>query len=99
MAFGDDDLGVFTADFGVAVQFNGSNAIGIFDKPIKTGLADQGFGGITSDRPTIKLPYNAFNPMPQPRDPITVDYVAYSIADEDAASDGAFITYPLKAAS
>jgi hypothetical protein len=99
MAFGDSDLGVFTDDFGVTVRFNGSTATGIFDKPIKTALADQGFGGFSSNRPTIKLAYNAFDTMPSPGDPITVDDVDYTIADEEADTDGAFVTYPLKATS
>lgn len=97
--FGDSDLGVFTADFGVVVQFAGSQANGIFDKPIKTGLADEGFGGINTTRPTLRLAYNAFAPMPEQGNTITVDGTDYTIADEDADTDGAFVWYPLKATS
>lgn len=99
MVFGDSDLGVFTGDFGVAVTFNGVTANGILDQPVKTALADQGFGGINTSRPTIRLPYTAFSPMPQPGDSITVDSVLFTIADEDSDSDGAFVSYPLKATS
>lgn len=99
MAFGDADLGTFVADFGVPVVFGGVTAKGIFDTPIKTGIADEGFGGVSMSRPTIKLAYNTFSPMPAPTNAITVNGVNYTIADEAADDDGAFITYPLKATS
>lgn len=97
--FGDSDLGVFTADFGVVVQFQGSSANGIFDQPQKTALADEGFGGISTTRPTIRLAHNAFTPMPEPNETIFVDGTEYAIADEEAESDGAFVWYPLKVTS
>jgi hypothetical protein len=97
--YGDADLAVFTADFGIAVTFQGSTAKGILNQPQKTALADQGFGGISTTRPTIRLPYNAFTPMPEPGETINVDGVDYAIADEDAESDGAFVWFPLKVAS
>jgi hypothetical protein len=97
--FGDSDLGVFTADFGIAVQFNGSMVKGILDKPQKTALQDEGFGGISTNRTTIRLPYNAFSPMPEPGEVIYVDGTEYAIADEEADTDGAFVWYPLKVTS
>lgn len=99
MAFGDSDLGVFTGDFGVSVVFNGVTVKGIFENPVKSSLEDQGFGGINLNRPAVRLPYNAFSPMPQTTSAITVNGVNYTIADEASDDDGAFVTYPLKAVS
>ncbi len=99
MAFGDSDLGVFTADFGVAVVFDGRTVLGIFDRPLKTALADAGFGGINTGRPVVRLPYNAFPAMPAPGESLTVDGVAYTVADEESDTDGAFVWLPLKATS
>ena len=96
MAFGDSDLDIFTADFGIPVTFNGVTANGILDQPVKTGLADSGFGGISSPRPMLRVPYNAFSPMPAQGDAITVDGLQYVIADEDSDTDGSFVWYPLK---
>lgn len=99
MAFGDDDLAVFAADFGVPVQFNGVTVNGIFDRPYKTALADEGFGGINTGRPMIRLPYNAFPVMPGPGDTLQIDATTYTVADEESDSDGAFVWLPLKAVS
>jgi hypothetical protein len=98
MAFGDSDLGVFVGE-GEPVQFAGFLAKGIFNKPKATKLADEGFGGFSMNVPTIELPYNAFDPMPEQGDSITVGKTNYTIADEAADIDGAFVRYPLKAVS
>src|ERR1035438_8613062 len=99
MAFGDADLGVFTADWGTPVYFAGSTANGILSKPIATKLADEGFGGVTVQKTSIDLPYNAFTPMPEQGAEIMVNGVSYTIADEAADIDGAFLRYPLKVAN
>lgn len=99
MAFGDADLAIFTADMGVPVVFGGINVNGLLNKPIATKLADEGFGGISMQQTTIELPYNAFNPMPEQGQTIVVAGISYTIADEAADVDGAFLRYPLKAVS
>lgn len=99
MPIGDSDLEVFVQDFGVPVVFGGVTKTGIFNKPTKSALADEGFGGIAMSRPSVRLPFNAFTPMPEPRNAITVNGSNYTIADEEAETDGAFVCYPLKAAS
>jgi hypothetical protein len=99
MAFGDADLGVFTADFGTLCQFSGSSANCILNKPIATKLADEGFGGVSVQKTSIDLAYNAFTPMPEQGEDILVNGVSYTIADEAADIDGAFLRYPLKVAN
>jgi hypothetical protein len=97
--FGDADLGVFTADMGVPVLFGGVMVKGILNKPIATKLADEGFGGISVQQTTIELPYNAFTTMPEQGAAIVVNGISYTVADEAADIDGAFLRYPLKAVS
>jgi hypothetical protein len=99
MAFGDSDLAVFTADFGVTVEFGGSSANGIFDQPTDTKLADMGFGGLEVTAPAVRLPYTAFTPMPTEGDTVTVNGTDYVVAEKHADVDGAFIRYCLKATS
>jgi hypothetical protein len=97
--FGDSDLGVFVGE-GEVVQFGAQpSAKGIFNKPIATKLADAGFGGFSVNVPTIELPYNAFSPMPEQGQTIIVAGTSYTIADEAADIDGAFVRFPLKAVS
>lgn len=105
MPFGAPDLRAFCS-MGDPVVFNGQSSYadtgaaikGIFDRPMQTKLADQGFGGTDVYLPELRLPFNAFNPMPTNRDLITVAGVDYTIADTDAEDDGAFLVYYLKAA-
>jgi hypothetical protein len=96
MIFRSNDLGVMFAGFGVPVQFNGSIAQGIFDQPEVIRLADRGFGGVEAANPAIKLPYNAFNPMPASRDTLVVDGQTYTVIEHTTDGDGAIITYALK---
>ena len=97
MAFGDADLGVFTADFGVTVEFGGSTAQALFDQPTGTKLADQQFGGFEVTVPAIRLPYTAFSPMPTEGNTVTVDGTDYTVSEKEADCDGSFVRYALKA--
>jgi hypothetical protein len=97
--FGDADLPTFFADFGVAVFFEGSTATGILDRPVQTKLADQGFGGVGVAFPAVRLPYNAFSPMPDEGDQVNVDGKDYTVAEITSESDGAVVCLDLKAAS
>lgn len=94
--FGDNDLGVFFGDFGVTVQFGGSSAQGILDQPEMIKLADRGFGGFNTVVPTIRLPYNAFSPMPEETDTLVVNGQNYTVTEQTAESDGGVIVYSLK---
>lgn len=96
MAFGDADLGVFFADMGVAVTFGGSTVQGLFDKPTQIKLSDQGFGGVETGFPAVRLPYNAFSPMPINGQSITVDGTVYTVAEVTAESDGKIVCLELK---
>jgi len=97
MAFGDADLTVFTADFGVPVEFGGGTVSALFDQPTETKLADAGFGGFEVTVPAIRIPYNAFSPMPAEGDTLTVDGTDYTVAEKFADCDGSFVRYTLKA--
>jgi hypothetical protein len=97
MAFGDSDLATFTADFGVAVVFNGATVMGIFDKPQKLSLADDGYGGINTTAPVVRIPRNAFATMPKTTATITVDGTNYTVDSIDSDSDGGFVWLTLMA--
>lgn len=95
--FGDADLPVFFADFGVPVIFGSTTVLGIFNRPVQIKLADQGFGGVETSFPSVELPYNAFNPMPDSGDAVNVDGTDYTVSAPTAVSDGGVICYDLKA--
>lgn len=96
--FGDADLASFFVDFGVAVTFGSQPAVkGIFDKPMQNTLADMGYGGVVTEMPAVHLPYNAFSPMPEPKQTITVNGTSYTVSVPSAECDGAIVTYQLKA--
>jgi hypothetical protein len=102
--YGLNDLRIFFGT-GVPVAFQGKTLypdgvqiLGLFDRPLEMKLADQGFGGVDVGMPEVRLPCNAFNPMPRNKDAITVDGVNYTIADSHAEDDGATLCYGLKLA-
>lgn len=97
--FGDADLPSFFADFGVDVVFRGVTVKGNFDRPVQIKLADQGYGGVETGFPAVRLPYNAFSPMPTEGDAVNVDGTAYTVAEVTAESDGAVVCLELKAAT
>lgn len=98
--FGDADLPTFFADMGVPVLFGTQpQTKAIFDRPVQIKLADEGFGGVETGMPELRLPYNAFSPMPTEGDVITVDGTKYSISEVTAEGDGAVTCLYLKAVS
>lgn len=97
MAFGDSDLALFAADFGVAVTFNSATVMGIFDRPQKLSLADEGYGGINTTAPVVRIPFNAFASMPKTTDSITVDGTTYTVDNIDSDADGGFVWLTLMA--
>lgn len=96
MAFGDNDLGVFFGDFGVPVQFGGQTVNGILDEPQAVHLGDQGWGGISAVAPTLRLPSNAFTPMPEEMDMIVVNWRNYEVTEVTGDGDGAISVFHLK---
>jgi hypothetical protein len=97
--FGDSDLPVFFADFGVPVIFGTNTVLGNFNRPVQTKLADQGFGGVDTAFPSVELAYNAFSPMPVSGDALNVNGTAYTVSEPTAVSDGAIVCYDLKKVS
>jgi IPT/TIG domain len=93
------DIGVYCADFGATVVFGGATAQGIFDEPVNTGLSGQGFSGIPTTQPELRLPYNAFSPMPVLNQSITVDGVAFTVSYSSLQWNGLMYYYRLQAAS
>jgi hypothetical protein len=96
MTFRSNDLAFMFAAFGVTVEYGFSSAKGIFDQPEVIRLADHGFGGVEATNPSIKLPFNAFDPMPSNLDSLIVDGRTYTVLDHTADGDGAIITFMLK---
>jgi len=97
--FGDADLPVFFADFGVPVIFADKTVLGNRDRPVQIKLADQGFGGIETAFPSVEIAYNAFSPMPDEGDAVNVDGTAYAVAESTTQGDGAVVCLTLKAVS
>lgn len=96
--FGDADLPAFFADMGVPVLFGSQPAQkGLFDQPAQIKLADEGFGGVETGMPEVRLPYNAFSPMPTEKDVITVNGTQYTVSEVTAEGDGAVACLYLKA--
>ena len=78
--FGDSDLSVFTADFGVPVIWSGQPAInGILDASTDVFAHGGGPGGFERNAVRLQIPHNAFTAIPKPRDPIMVGGVAYTV--------------------
>ena len=89
---------------GVPVVFNGTSTYpdgqlvcGIFDRPVQMKLMGEGIGGAEVALPELRLPFNAFDPMPSARDTVTVDGVDYTVYPPTTEDDGAFLCYELKA--
>ena len=95
MPLGDSDLGVFFSDFGVPVVFQGQAALGNFDSP--SDSFSYGSGPSTAEQQwyCVSLPYNAFTPIPKPKDAITVDGVAYTVKGRKYGEDGKIMTLEL----
>jgi hypothetical protein len=99
MAFGDADLGVFTADFGVAVVYEGQTANGILDTTTDMFMHGEGPGGFERSTVILRVPYNAFSSVPKPMDAITVGGVAYTVKELPEQRDMQITEMYLKPAS
>lgn len=71
---GDSDLAaIFTTnEFGVPILFGGSQATGVVDEYTDVFMHGGGPGGFESGLIVLRLPWNAFNPMPKSKDTITI---------------------------
>lgn len=99
--FGGRDLRAFCST-GRPVTFQGVSAYpdgvlirGIVDRPVQMKLMEGGIGGVETATPELRLPCNAFNPMPQDGDSILVDGTEYTVTQPTAEDDGAFLCYEL----
>jgi hypothetical protein len=80
--FGDADLAVFFADFGQStpVVWKGQPPVnGILDTSTDVFAHGAGPGGYERSIVCLRIPYNAFSAVPQPRDAITVGGVSYIV--------------------
>jgi len=78
---------------------DGTPICGLLDTPMAVALQDGGVGGVDMESLELRLPFNAFRPMPAARDAITVDGTDYTVYPPTAEDDGAFLCYQLKLAS
>ena len=97
MAFGDNDLGVFFADFNDAVVFAGARANGTLDTPSEM-FSHDGPGGIEEQQMQLLLPTNAFNPLPLSKQALTVNGQNYTVRDRQFLDDGRLVRLTLKVA-
>lgn len=87
------------ADFGTSVTFNGAQATGILDTYTDLYMHGGGPGGQESSEIVLRIPYNAFSPMPQPRDVITVAGKNYTVKSLPTNRDAAIVELRLKPAA
>ena len=78
--FGDSDLPLLFADFGVSVIWNAEpSVLGILDTSADVFAHGSGPGGFERSTVMLRIPFNAFSAIPQPLDAITVDGVNYTV--------------------
>ncbi len=97
MAFGDNDLGVFFADFSDVVVFAGASATGTLDTPSEM-FSHEGPAGIEEQQMLLTLPTNAFNPLPLSQQALTVNGQNYTVRDRQFLDDGRLLRLTLKVA-
>ncbi len=80
MLGGRDLRALFRPPGGSPVTFAGVSAYtddgmpicGLFERPSSFGLEQGGVGGVENIAPQLRLPFDAFSPMPQSGDTVTV---------------------------
>lgn len=95
-AFCRPPLGV-PVSFGGVTNYtdDGSQICGNFDRPVQYDLGGGG-GGAENAKPELRLPFNAFDPMPANGDHIEVDGVEYKTSHPREEDDGGFFVYELR---
>ncbi len=96
--YGDNDLPVFFADMGVSVIWEDQTARGILDQAVDPFQHGAGPGAFQRATLTLRFAYNAFTGTPQPRDPITVAGVNYTVLDLPPQEDPQIVILRLKLA-
>jgi hypothetical protein len=79
----------------VSAYPDGTPVRGLQDLPIQMKMLDNGTAGVETDMPELRLPFNAFDPMPRDGDTVLVEGVAYTVNQPTAEDDGAFLCYLL----
>jgi hypothetical protein len=97
-AFCRPPMGVPVTFADVSTYNDGEPVRGLFDRSMQFKLQGEGIGGAQVALPELRLPFNAFDPMPDAGDSITVDGTGYTVYPPTAEDDGAFLCYELKAA-
>ena len=105
---GERELRVFCRPpMGVPVSFagvstysdDGSAICGLFDRPQSIELGERGSAGMQAAAPTISLPIDAFDPMPNSGDTLTVTErgvaTDYTTGVPTASDDGGLQIYDL----
>lgn len=96
MAFGDSDLPIFFADFGVSVVFQGQTVNGNLDSPSEGFAFGSGPSTMEEQRYCVSVPYNAFTTIPKAKDAITVNGVSYTVKARHYSQDGSVMSLELQ---
>ena len=103
-AFCRPPIGVPVSFAGVSTYpDDGSPVCGIFERPVGFKLLGEGIGGAESAVPTLLLPCNAFSPMPQAGDEVSITSAlngaetTWRVNQPSQEDDGAFLLYDLQA--
>jgi hypothetical protein len=99
-AFCRPPMGVPVSFAGVSKYSDDDSLIcGLFDRPQSIDLGERNAAGMQAAKPTIRIPFNAFDPMPNSGDLITVTELRtptdYTVDPSTAEDDGAFRVYDL----
>jgi hypothetical protein len=93
-------MGVLVSFAGVSKYSDDGSAIrGLFDRPQSLDLGERGAAGMQAAAPELRLPFDAFSPMPNAGDIVTVTDLGvstdYTVDPPTAEDDGAFQCYRL----
>lgn len=99
-AFCRPPMGVPVAFAGVSTYADDGSAIcGLLDRPGKVALRGSGTAGLESAAPELRLPCDAFTPMPTGGDVVTITdrgvTTSYELGVPEPEDDGAFLVYAL----
>lgn len=86
-------MGALVTFAGVSTYPDGVPIRGNLDRPMSIGMTDGGIGGAQMSAPELRLPYNAFDPMPDAGDVLEIDGVPYQVTTPTAEDDGAVLIY------
>lgn len=81
---------------GVSNYGDGSPVLGLFDRPVAMKLMESGIGGVETATPELRLPFNAFETMPEDGDEIQVNGTVYAVSQPTTEDDGAILCYQLQ---